>query len=194
MRALRLQWSQAFSFVCEVTLNSTFSFCLPERMGSFWAYIASQDPSDSNPTGYMLTSPGFAFIHSRYILQILLKQSVILLKSRTSTGYSSNSTGSSATNRRFLPEQWSPRCLIMQQRPVWKHVNDLLRWRSIRNNSKEDDHLSNGKLICTYHGQAFIARGATNMPVVVSDHCKIPIQFGTMCIYIHLLGWVATYS
>ena len=58
-----------------------------------------------NPTGYMLTSSGFdAFINLRYILWIPLKWRVILQKSWTSTGYSLNSTGSSATNRRFFPD------------------------------------------------------------------------------------------
>ena len=56
-----------------------------------------------NPTGYMLTSSGFPLIHFRSIPLILLKWWVILFKSRTSTGYFSNLTGSSVTNRRFSP-------------------------------------------------------------------------------------------
>ena len=54
-----------------------------------------------NPTDYMLTSSKFGFIHSRYTLRIPLKRSVILLKFRTLTGYFSNLTGSSVTNRWF---------------------------------------------------------------------------------------------
>ena len=57
-----------------------------------------------NPAGYMLTSSGFAFIHSRYILIDSLKRSAILLKVPTSTVYFSNSTGSYVTNRRFFKD------------------------------------------------------------------------------------------
>ena len=67
---------------------------------SFWAYRVRQDPSDSkiNPTGYMLDIFPFCSIHLRYILQIPLKWSVmLLLKSWTSHSYFSNLTSSSAT-------------------------------------------------------------------------------------------------
>ena len=58
----------------------------------------------------MLTSCGFhAFIHLRYILWIPLEWLVNCLNSWTSTGYFSNSTGSSATNRRFFPDIASSR-------------------------------------------------------------------------------------
>ena len=53
-------------------------------------------------TGYMLTSSGYP-VKLGYILQILLKWSVIFLQSWTSTGYSSNSTDSFVTNCRFSP-------------------------------------------------------------------------------------------
>ena len=46
---------------------------------------------------------GFFYINLRYIPQIPLKWAIILLKSRTSTGYFSYSTASSVTNCRFSP-------------------------------------------------------------------------------------------
>ena len=63
--------------------------------------IVGQDPSDSKSSRLHVDIFQFWFMHSRYILQIPLKWYVILLKSRTSTGYFSNSTGSSVTNRQF---------------------------------------------------------------------------------------------
>ena len=51
----------------------------------------------------MLTSFGFAFTNSRCILYIPLLRSVILLKSWTSTGFFSNSSGSSVTSSQFSP-------------------------------------------------------------------------------------------
>ena len=58
-----------------------------------------------NPTGYMLTSSSSAaFIHWRYVLYIPLKWTVNFPKSWTLTGHFSNSTGSSATHRRFFPD------------------------------------------------------------------------------------------
>ena len=56
------------------------------------------------PTGYMLASSGFASFMWGIIYRFLLKWSVNFWKSWTSTGYFSNSTGSSATNRRFFPD------------------------------------------------------------------------------------------
>ena len=79
-----------------------------------------------NPTGYMLTSSSFAFIHLRYILWIPLNWSVILLKSPTSTGDSSNSTSSSVSNHQFtlspaldLPEQVHDTCWLMASQEAW---------------------------------------------------------------------------
>ena len=60
-----------------------------------------------NPTGcFLFTSSGFdASIHFRYMpLYIPLQRSVNFLKSWSSASYFSNSTGSSATNRRFYPD------------------------------------------------------------------------------------------
>jgi hypothetical protein len=52
-------------------------------------------------------------IHLRYILQIPLKWSVILLKSRTLTGYFTTSTASSATNCQLSPDVVSDECEII---------------------------------------------------------------------------------
>ena len=51
--------------------------------------------------GYMLTSFLLFFMDSRYILYIPLKRSILLLKSWSSAGYFSNSTGSSVTSAQF---------------------------------------------------------------------------------------------
>ena len=59
--------------------------------GNFWAYIVSQDPSDSKSNRLHIDIFPFCFIHLRYILHIPLKWMVIILKSRTATGYFSNS-------------------------------------------------------------------------------------------------------
>ena len=64
--------------------------------------IVGQDPSDSKSSRLRVDIFQFFFIHLRYNLCILLKWSVILLKSPTSTGYFSNSTGSFVSNRWFL--------------------------------------------------------------------------------------------
>ena len=68
----------------------------------FWG-IVGQDPSDSKSNQLHVDIFRFCFNHLRHILQIPLKWSAILLNSPTSTGYFSNSTGSSVTNRRFSP-------------------------------------------------------------------------------------------
>ena len=65
-----------------------------------------------NLTGYMLTIFRFGFIHLRCILQIPSKRSVHFLKSWTSTDYFSNSTGSSATNRRFFSDIVTLTCIF----------------------------------------------------------------------------------
>ena len=73
--------------------------------GSFWAYrVGQRSIVILNLTGYMLTSSGFPFSYFRYILYIPLRWPVSFLKSWTSTGYFSNSTGSSATNHRIFPD------------------------------------------------------------------------------------------
>ena len=70
--------------------------------GNFWAWpfeilvIAS-------PTSYMLTSSGFPLLNSSYFLESPLEWYAIFLQPPTSTGYFSNSTGSSITNNRFFP-------------------------------------------------------------------------------------------
>ena len=61
----------------------------------------------------MLASSGFAFVHLRYILSIPLKYSVILLKSPTSTGNFSNSTGSPVTKRQFSPSSGWYVCMYL---------------------------------------------------------------------------------
>ena len=71
----------------------------------FRAYIVGQDPSDSKPNRLHVHIFQFCSIHLRYILaQIPLEWSINLMESWTSTIYFSNSTGSSATNRRFFPD------------------------------------------------------------------------------------------
>ena len=52
-----------------------------------------------------------------------------LLKSPTSTGYFSNSTGLSVTNRRFFPSSASD-CLRTQSQMRWKHRCRMESWRS----------------------------------------------------------------
>ena len=74
-------------------------------LGRFLGMIIGWDPSlcKSNRL-HVVDILRFFFIDLRYIPQILLKWSAILLKSPTSTGCFSNSTGSSVTNRRFFPD------------------------------------------------------------------------------------------
>ena len=76
--------------------------------------IVGQDPSDSKSNRLHVDIFRFCFIHFRYIPQIPLKWSVLLLRSWTSTGYISNSTGSSVTNRPVLPKQ------VVQKHPSYK--------------------------------------------------------------------------
>ena len=77
----------------------TYSTTLP---GKFFVHYRSRSEWFLQPTGHMLTSSDFALFILRCILSIPLKGSVILLKSPTSTGCFSNSTGSSVTNRWFF--------------------------------------------------------------------------------------------
>ena len=66
--------------------------------------IVGHDPRDSKSNVLHVDIFRFCFIHLRYILlYIPVKESIILLKSRTSTSYFSHSTSTSVTNRRFFP-------------------------------------------------------------------------------------------
>jgi hypothetical protein len=72
-------------------------------MGSVWAYIIGQDPSDSK-SNWLHVDIFRCCCNSFEVYSSTdsSKRSVILLKPPTSTGgYFSNSTGSSVTNRRF---------------------------------------------------------------------------------------------
>ena len=66
--------------------------------------IVGQVPSNSESHRLHVDIVRFCFVHLRCILQIPLKWLVYFLRSWTSTGYISNSTGSSATNRRFFAD------------------------------------------------------------------------------------------
>ena len=66
----------------------------------FWAWLAEIRVFASPTGGYMLTSSSLSILIWGIFHKFLL---VIVLKSQTSTGYFSNSTGSSVTNRRFSP-------------------------------------------------------------------------------------------
>ena len=65
--------------------------------------IIGWDPSICKSNRSHVDILRFSFIKLGYILQIPLKWLVIFLQSWTSTGYISNSTGSSVTNCRFSP-------------------------------------------------------------------------------------------
>ena len=65
--------------------------------------ITGWDPSVCKSNRSHVDTLQFSFIKLRYILEIPLKWSVIFLQSWTSTGYFSNSTGSSVTSCRFSP-------------------------------------------------------------------------------------------
>ena len=65
--------------------------------------IVGQDHGDAKSNQLHVDIFWFCFIHLRFILHIPLKCSVILLKSRTSTSYFSNSTSLSVTNHWFFP-------------------------------------------------------------------------------------------
>ena len=80
----------------------------PQIVSGKFLGIVGQDSSDSKSNWLHVDVFRFCFNHLRYILEIPLKWSVPFLQSWTSTGYSSNSSGSSATNRWFFPDiiQW----------------------------------------------------------------------------------------
>ena len=71
--------------------------------GGFWALYSVGILVFASPTSYMLTSFDFSILIRDIFHNIPPKWSVILLQSWTSTGYFSNSSGSSVTNCRFSP-------------------------------------------------------------------------------------------
>ena len=79
----------------------------------------------------------FAFIKLGYILQIPLQRSVIFLQSWSSTGYFSNSTGSSVTKCRFSMIIAYPilRCMLSytndQQTSPLVSIHDTWRWSAL---------------------------------------------------------------
>ena len=84
------------------TQLSRFPWITPTQwLGRFLGTNRSKIYCFTSSTGNMLQSFGFSFIKLRYILEVPLKWWVIFLKSRASTGCSSNSTSSSVTSGRF---------------------------------------------------------------------------------------------
>ena len=100
--------------------------------GSFWAYIVSQDASDSKSNCLHVDIFRFCFTNKLgyILLQIHLKRSVVLLKCRTSTGYFSNSAGSSVTNRRWCSPSSGMGRLLGEKTLVVSQVQ-LVTWRDI---------------------------------------------------------------
>ena len=86
--------------------------------------IVGQDPRDPKSNRLHVDILRFCILHLSWILQIPLKWSVILLKSRTSTGYFSNSTGSSVT-------AGSLRALVRIY-PSWIHSGGAALEKSLR--------------------------------------------------------------
>jgi hypothetical protein len=70
--------------------------------GDFWAWLV-EILVFACPTVYMLTPFGFPLLNCGIFHKFLSKGSVISLQYWTSTGYFSNSTGSSVSNCRFSP-------------------------------------------------------------------------------------------
>ena len=103
-------------------------------IGEIFLGIISWDPSVCKSNRLHVDILRFFYINLRYIPWIPLKWSIILLPSWTSTGYSSNSTGSSVTNCRFspilagrTPQTSNPPThpLLLNQRPHpvrWKNI------------------------------------------------------------------------
>ena len=68
-----------------------------------WAFVIGWDPRVCNSNRLHVDDLRFFYTNLRYIPWIPLTWLVILLRSWTSTGYFSNSTGSSVINCRFSP-------------------------------------------------------------------------------------------
>ena len=92
----------SFSFVdLSTCVWNTTCFRLHQWSGRFLCIITGWDPSDCKSNRLHVDILRFSFIKMGYIPHIPLNQSVIFLQSWTSTGYFSNSTGSSVTTCRF---------------------------------------------------------------------------------------------
>ena len=81
--------------------NYHIHICSPNQCPGRFLGITGQYPSVCKSNQLHVDILRFSFIKLGYILYILLKWPIIFLQSWTSTGYSSNSTGSSITNCRF---------------------------------------------------------------------------------------------
>ena len=82
-----------------IAISVTDSICLVQSVTR--EIFGHWDPSVCKSNRLHVEILRFSFITLRYILQIPIKWSVIILQSWTSTGYSSYSTGSSVTNCQF---------------------------------------------------------------------------------------------
>ena len=80
----------------------TFNLILHQWLGRFLG-ITGWDPSICKSNWLHVDILPFFFIKLGYILQIPYKWSLIIMQSWISTGYFSNSIGSSVTNCRFSP-------------------------------------------------------------------------------------------
>ena len=94
----RFRMGRCASFLTRGSRHQEGRRCLQWQWLGRFLGIIGWDPSVCKSNRLHVDILRFSYINLRYIPQIPLKCSVILLKSWTSTGYFSNSTGSSVTN------------------------------------------------------------------------------------------------
>ena len=87
--------------VATIHTNKQLNWTDATSIYRFFFNIIGQNPSVSNPDRFHVVIFRLFFIDLRYILLISFKQSLIFMNSWTSTGYFSNSTGSSGTSGQF---------------------------------------------------------------------------------------------